>query len=454
MKPPAPPPMCRSDIVSFFRDNKPMQSVDARAIVPYPEDMISRRDFGMLATGLMVPRRLIANRRSPRPIAPSDRKFLFLFNDGGWDPGFAFTPLWHVADAYMEAEAASGTANGISFVDHPERPSVREFFETWGDQAALINGVEVQSVTHERCRELFLTGYGALQDDWAGVLAGNSSTSLLLPHIVIDGPAYTNEFTSGVVRVGDAGQLTSLLSGEALDNPEILGGLLSADAEALADAFVAQRARATPGDFGAGYLQALDRIDALLGWDDLNLDIAGLSCERDIVVDCGLAFDLFSQGLSRCAMLRYKGWCAEGWDTHQRLEKQSRNFDDLFGYINAALSDLSTRTGLTGNPLADEVTIVVFSEMGREPRLNAWGGRDHWTFTSTVLIGSGIRGGQVIGGLDEYGQGQSVDLETGAIATGGTALLPEHLGATLLTLGDVDPAAYIDGAHAIDAVML
>jgi hypothetical protein len=415
--------------------------------------MISRRNFGVLASGLMVPRRLLAKRRTPRPTAASDRKFLFLFNDGGWDPGFTFTPLWDVHDAYMEEGAQPGSANGISFVDHPDRPSVRAFFESWGQQAALINGIEVQSITHQRCRELILTGFGALQDDWASVLAGESASPLLLPHVVIAGPAYTNQFTGGVIRVGDAGQLTSLLTADALDNPELVDGRLPMGAETLTDAYVARKASESRGAFGRSYAESLARIDELRGWGDLNLSVAGLSCERDIVSDCGLAFDLFSQGLSRCAMLQYKGWCAEGWDTHQGLERQSRNFDDLFAYINEALTDLSTRTSHTGNPLADEVTIVVFSEMGREPMLNAWGGRDHWTFTSTLLIGSGIRGGQVVGGLDEYGQGRTVDLESGASAQGGTSLLPEHLGATLLTLGDVDPAAYLDEPHTLNAVI-
>ena len=38
-------------------------------------------------------------------------------------------PYWSVNDAFIEPEAAPGEANGIVFVDHPNRPSVREFFE-------------------------------------------------------------------------------------------------------------------------------------------------------------------------------------------------------------------------------------------------------------------------------------------------------------------------------------
>jgi hypothetical protein len=415
--------------------------------------MFNRREFGLLASGLVLPRRLLAGAPRAKSTPGTERKFLFVFNDGGWDTGHVFTPYWSIDGAFTEEAAAPSTANGINFVDHPERPSVRQFFETWGPQTALINGMEVQSVTHQRCRELVLTGQGALADDWASLLAGKSVNDLLLPHVVVDGPAFSSRYTSGVVRVGDAGQLPALLSGDALRQSAVSLDLLTESAELKADQFVAQRASARGDDFGASYSQALERIEDLRAWDDLDLSVDDLDCERDLVRDAALAFDLFELGLSRTAMLRYRGWCAEGWDTHQGLEKQSKNFGDLFDYLNTIMAELAGRVSHTGNPLSDEVTIVIFSEMGREPRLNSWGGRDHWTFTSALLVGSGIQGGQTIGALDEYGQGQAIDLGTGALSATGTSLLPEHLGATLLKLGDVDPSEFLDAPQSIDAVL-
>ena len=410
--------------------------------------MWTRRQFGLLTAGLFAPRTLLA-----RPVSASDRKFLFIFNDGGWDTGHVFTPYWDIHGAMMEPEAAAASANGISFIDHPDRPSVRQFFETWGGQTAVLNGMEVRSITHERCRELVLTGQGPLKDDWASVIAGNATSDLLLPHVILDGPAFTSQYTSGVVRVGDADQLPELLSGSALLSSDLDVVPLTANAEAKADAFVARRAAAAGGSFGQAYNEALDRIQLLRETSALDLAVADAGCERHIANDCALAFDLFSRGLSRCSMLRYRGWCAEGWDTHQGLELQSRNFEDLFAYLNSALADLAGRTSHTGNPLADEVTIVVFSEMGREPRLNAWEGRDHWTFTSAMLIGSGINGGRTVGSLDESGQGLPIDLSSGDLYTNGTPVVPEHLGATLMELADIDPRPFIDNAQAIRGLM-
>ena len=110
--------------------------------------MLSRRQLGLLGTGLFLPNRLLA-----APSA-SDRRFIFLFSDGGWDTSHVFTPFWDIPGAFMEPEAAPANASGIDFIDHPFRPSVRRFFQDWGDRACVINGLEVRSVTHERCREL------------------------------------------------------------------------------------------------------------------------------------------------------------------------------------------------------------------------------------------------------------------------------------------------------------
>jgi uncharacterized protein (DUF1501 family) len=53
--------------------------------------------------------------------------------------------------------------------------------------------------------------------------------------------------------------------------------------------------------------------------------------------------------------------------------------------------------------LLDETLVVVMSEMGRTPRINANGGRDHWTYCYSILLaGAGIRGGTIWGASDAH----------------------------------------------------
>ena len=142
-----------------------------------------------------------------------------------------------------------------------------------------------------------------------------------------------------------------------------------------------------------------------------------------------------------------------GWDTHQGLEKQGKNFGDLFTYLGGIMADLEGRVSHTGAPLAEEVTIVVFSEMGRDPG-------------STPGVG-GITGpspppcswGPVFAATRPSERSTCTDKVSRSISRqaivrdGGTALIPEHLGATLLALGDVDPGEFLDDPSPIEAVM-
>jgi uncharacterized protein (DUF1501 family) len=53
--------------------------------------------------------------------------------------------------------------------------------------------------------------------------------------------------------------------------------------------------------------------------------------------------------------------------------------------------------------LADEVTVLVWGEFGRTPRINPQAGRDHWPSVSCALLAGGsLRTGQVIGATDRH----------------------------------------------------
>jgi uncharacterized protein (DUF1501 family) len=60
--------------------------------------------------------------------------------------------------------------------------------------------------------------------------------------------------------------------------------------------------------------------------------------------------------------------------------------------ISAFIEDVEARG------LSDRILLVCCGEMGRTPRINARGGRDHWGNLSPLLVsGGGLKMGQVIG---------------------------------------------------------
>lgn len=66
--------------------------------------------------------------------------------------------------------------------------------------------------------------------------------------------------------------------------------------------------------------------------------------------------------------------------------------------LSGLLDDLAQRN------LLDDTLVLVAGEMGRTPRINPQGGRDHWTKGFSALVaGGGTLGGQIIGGSDDIG---------------------------------------------------
>ena len=84
------------------------------------------------------------------------------------------------------------------------------------------------------------------------------------------------------------------------------------------------------------------------------------------------------------------------WDTHGNnfghLKQHLPTFDTG---VSALIEDIHDRG------LAEDVTIVVWGEFGRTPRINNRAGRDHWApVQSVILSGGGMNVGRVIGSTD------------------------------------------------------
>ncbi|WP_437192625.1 DUF1501 domain-containing protein [Planctomicrobium sp. SH527] len=95
------------------------------------------------------------------------------------------------------------------------------------------------------------------------------------------------------------------------------------------------------------------------------------------------------------------------WDAHGDQEIGPANIfdyrDSLGPQLDQAFSALID--DLQSSGLLQQTLILCTGEMGRNPRLNEDGGRDHWTQAwSGILVGGGLEGGQVIGETDEYGE--------------------------------------------------
>jgi len=107
----------------------------------------------------------------------------------------------------------------------------------------------------------------------------------------------------------------------------------------------------------------------------------------------------------RCVTLSFGRWDSHGAN-FDLVRDHGTKLDQC---VSALVQDLDERGMLK------DVTVAVWGEFGRTPRINPGAGRDHWPQVSCALLaGGGMRTGQVIGStnrLGEYAKDRPVDVQ-------------------------------------------
>ncbi len=397
--------------------------------------------------GLLTP-------RPARALSSSQRKFIVLQAVGGWDTTRVLAPGFDHDIVDMESDAELAEAGDLRFVSHPNRPQVDEFFQTYADRTAFLQGMIVPSIAHEACFVLTMTGEPSDDGaDWPSILGADVASDYVAPNLVLGGPSFPGPNLASVVQIGSQGQLGDLLEGTYRGWDEAaVGSKLSLPSRQRIDTFIRGRAASMhaadypgqAGDLTEALSLALQQADGMKGQRH-QMDFASVAVLDDAI---RIAADALALGLTRAVTLASPANGEHGWDSHTTNDdKQNVLFGDLFDNLNTLLFLLETYPGEHGGTLLDETTVVVLSEMGRTPFLNNGGGKDHWPFTSVMLIGSGIQGGATAGAYDDrwFGAAAEDDLEGPAFECG-------DLGATLLALGDIDPGDHTTGSP-IEALM-
>lgn len=342
-----------------------------------PREGVSRRDLlkvGSLSVlGLSLPELF----RMPQAAAAANgskqaKNCILLFLNGGPSHIDTWDPKPDAPSEYRgEFKAISTNVAGIQLSEHLPRTA------QIADKLAIIRSVTSPEGSHERACHYMLTGRrmqaGQVHPAFGSVMMHQTSTRSDVPGYVA---------IPQMLRGGSAGHLGTSFQPVAFGSQEGAGAPafdLSREPEAI-------RERYGKSEFGQGCLLARRLVEA------------------------GTRFVTVSQ---------------TGWDTHGNnfanlRDHQLPPFDLAFS---ALLTDLEKRG------LLEDTLVVCMGEFGRTPRINSYGGRDHWpTCQSVVFAGGGVRGGQVIGKSDETG---SYPVERPAT--------PEDLASTLYTVLGVDP---------------
>lgn len=99
---------------------------------------------------------------------------------------------------------------------------------------------------------------------------------------------------------------------------------------------------------------------------------------------------------ARVVTLSFGRWDWHGQPHGTNFDNARDHFPALDQALTALLDDLQERG------LSEDVSVVVWGEFGRTPKINKKGGRDHWPRVAcAMLAGGGLRTGQVIGATNE-----------------------------------------------------
>ncbi|MFO0803370.1 MAG: DUF1501 domain-containing protein [Gemmataceae bacterium] len=125
---------------------------------------------------------------------------------------------------------------------------------------------------------------------------------------------------------------------------------------------------------------------------------AGYGDAGPLMNDYFLAARRLVEAGARVVTLAYGRWDWHGKPHGTNFENAREHLPVLDQGLTALMEDLEDRG------LSDDVSVVVWGEFGRTPKINPMGGRDHWPQVACALLaGGGMKTGQVIGSTDRLG---------------------------------------------------
>lgn len=361
---------------------------------------------------------------------------------GGWDPTLLCDPKAELNQSYGEAEI--GSAGNVRYAPIP---GAAEFFDAHYQRMLVINGVDVQTNSHDAGRRHMVSGrLGEGYPTLAALSAGFSAPELPMSFLSFGG----YDITSGLVaatRDFSSNRLAELAHPDRINGTQPDGPTYHSE-KAQAMIRLARQARSEKilGEQRLPrYTNSMDSLmTARLGADELQrleevLPEPDADANRrriQLLVAARKAEICVAGNLSR-----------GGFDTHDSHDANHiPRMTSLIGDV-GFLWEEAERQGV-----ADKLLVIMTSDFGRTPNYNADNGKDHWSVSSMILMGEAVPGNRVVG-LTDAGHNpielDPVTLEAAdADAEETTRIGPDHVHRNVRRLLDIE-GSEIDEAFPI-----
>ena len=422
---------------------------------------MDRRNFLKIAgmTGLAVSAPFGVRHVLAQPDPYKGPFFVLVNASGGWDPVYLCDPKNKgPLNRIYDDPASAGKINyapipiddaslGLEPGGSAYLMSNQQFFAKYAAQLTVLNGVDMSTNNHD----------GGSRATWSGRLSeGFPSFGALV--------AATRAPDSSLAYISSGGYdateglipLTRMSSIDALrrvaypnqtdpNNPDTdqfhststAARIRKAQEERLAAQLAQQRLpRVKTAMSELTLARASDDVlkDLVLPADLVDLPGYQLSDLRSMMQQAQLAVAAFKAGMAVAVNLNLGGF-----DTHANHDvDQVRQLAKLLAGVDFLMTE-AEQAGIAG-----DLVIMMGSDFARGPGYNAdnqYGGKDHWSITSAMLMGRGVAGGRVIGATTDDQLARAIDPGSLALSDGGKVLKPETIHLALRKLAGVADGA-------------
>jgi len=391
--------------------------------------------------------------------------WVFVHASGGWDPTSLCDPKGYAEEmdnqnqlvmesnpmnkSYRTADiATSASGSNIKFAPLMEseddiannRYAFRTFFDKYGKDLLVINGIDMQTNGHDSGTRFTWSGrLPAGYPSFSALLAGIELPSSPMSFITSGGYDFTDGVVAGT-RLGNINAIERIsyvnrYSYDSNTNVETpfhdqatYARILEAKDERYTALYNKQSLRSVK-DLMAKFKLAHSGSNELKKLIEFLPDDINSHPDRNNSV--------FAQG--RFAMAGYKAGLTVsvnistgGFDTHGNHD--ANHIPRLSGLLKGL--DLLQQEAVNQG-ISDRVIFVVGSDFGRTPRYNNGNGKDHWPITSMMLMGAGITGNRVIGASSFEHDALKVNPTTLAPDTNGINITPAHIHQALRKLAGI-----------------
>ncbi len=399
--------------------------------------------------------------------------WVFIQASGGWDPTSFCDPKGMLAGEFTtDPDDGSKTANNDSNPmnktyaneDIATTPNgqisyaplsrngydFQTFFEKFEDNLLVVNGIDTQTNGHTSGRRFMMSG--RLSEGLpalSALIAGANIPSSPLAFVSSGGYDETFGYVAAT-RVGDTGTLSNLafvneVRDTTLVHPTTFDRLKQAKNERIARLMSKQRLESVKEQMNLYNL-------AHTGSNDLSNLVQYINDQKPELD--GNNNTVFTQG--RFALAGFKAGLTTsvnvsigGFDSHSNHDQNTngRHINQLSRILEGI--DLLTQEA-EYQQVADRVIFVVGSEFGRTPGYNAGNGKDHWSVSSMMFMGPGIRGGRVIGGTTHRHEARKVNQASLALDNSGLNITYAHVQKALRRLAGIHNNAHINQYFPLD----